>query len=111
MIHKLNLATEPFNAIKSGNKTIESRLYDEKRQQIELGDKLIFINREDPGQKLSATVTGLLKYPSFAEMFTSNDPTKFGGSSARWLLKQIRQFYTNDLEQKYGVLGIEFTLN
>ncbi|RKV98767.1 MAG: RNA-binding protein, partial [Candidatus Saccharimonas sp.] len=28
--HQLTLATEPFNAITSGNKTIESRLYDEK---------------------------------------------------------------------------------
>ena len=29
--HQLKLATEPFEAIVSGKKTIESRLYDEKR--------------------------------------------------------------------------------
>jgi ASC-1-like (ASCH) protein len=35
--HQLKLATEPFDVIVSGNKTIESRLYDEKRQKIQLG--------------------------------------------------------------------------
>lgn len=39
--HQLKLATEPFNAIISGNKTIESRLYDAKRQKIQIGDQII----------------------------------------------------------------------
>ena len=39
--HQLKLATEPFNAIISGNKTIESRLYDAKRQKIQIGDRII----------------------------------------------------------------------
>lgn len=32
--HHLQLAAEPFEAITNGRKTIESRLYDEKRQLI-----------------------------------------------------------------------------
>lgn len=32
------LAATPFNAITSGQKVIESRLYDEKRQLIQIGD-------------------------------------------------------------------------
>lgn len=44
IIHQLKLAAEPFNAITSGNKTIESRLFDDKRQKIQLGDKIIFTN-------------------------------------------------------------------
>ena len=46
-IHQLQLATVPFDAITSGVKTIESRLYDEKRQTIQLGDTIIFTNREN----------------------------------------------------------------
>ena len=42
--HKLQLATLPFDAITSGAKTIESRLYDEKRQTIQIGDTVIFTN-------------------------------------------------------------------
>ena len=36
-MHNLQLATVPFKVIASGTKTIESRLYDEKRQTIQLG--------------------------------------------------------------------------
>ena len=37
-VHELKLTAEPFEAIAAGNKTIESRLFDEKRQAIQLGD-------------------------------------------------------------------------
>ena len=37
-MHNLQLATVPFKVIASGTKTIESRLYDEKRQMIQLGE-------------------------------------------------------------------------
>ena len=71
--HNLQLATEPFNAIISGQKTIESRLYDEKRQSIQLGDKLIFTNREQPDQTVEVTVLGLLRYePSMTSLLITN---------------------------------------
>ena len=60
--HQLTLATEPFNAITSGNKTIESRLYDEKRQKIQLGDEVTFTNRENTSQTVAVKVVGLLRY-------------------------------------------------
>jgi len=44
--HELNLATIPFEAIKTGNKNVESRLYDEKRKLINLGDEIEFTNKE-----------------------------------------------------------------
>jgi len=50
-IHTLKLATEPFESIKSGQKIIESRLYDEKRREIEIGDEIEFTNR-DSGEML-----------------------------------------------------------
>ena len=34
MIHKMKLNENPFERIKNGTKTVEFRLYDEKRQQI-----------------------------------------------------------------------------
>ena len=52
--HQLKLATEPFDAIISGNKTIESRLYDTKRQKIQIGDRIIFTNRDNSEQTVTA---------------------------------------------------------
>ena len=83
--HQLKLATEPFNAITSGNKTIESRLYDEKRQKIQLGDEIVFTNRDNPSQTTAVKVAGLLRYATFHDLFSHNDPQKFGGESIEWL--------------------------
>ncbi len=46
MIHNMNLRPAPFEAIASNTKKIEMRLYDEKRQTINLGDSIIFKNQE-----------------------------------------------------------------
>ena len=34
MLHEMKLQNGPFNSIKNGKKTIELRLYDEKRQKV-----------------------------------------------------------------------------
>ena len=108
--HHLQLATTPFNAITSGSKTIESRLYDEKRQAIQIGDTIIFTNRENTSQTVSVKVVGLLRYETFHDLFVSIGPEKFGGESAEWLENQITEFYSLEDQQQYGVIGIEFTL-
>ncbi len=108
--HKFQLTTIPFNAIISGVKTIESRLYDNKRQTIQLGDTIIFTNRENASQTVLAKVVGLLRYATFHDLFSHNDPAKFGGKSTEWLENQINEFYSIDDQRKYGVIGIEFEL-
>ena len=108
--HQLQLATIPFNAITSGAKTIESRLYDEKRQIIEIGDTIVFTNRENIDQTVSVKVIGLLRYETFNDLFSHNNPAKFGGESVEWLENQINEFYSVDQQKENGVIGIEFVL-
>jgi ASC-1-like (ASCH) protein len=108
--HALQLATIPFDAIMSGQKTIESRLYDEKRQLIQLGDEIIFTNREAPQQTVTVSVVGLLRYDTFGSLFRHNEPSKFGGESVEWLEDQINEFYSIDEQRENGVVGIEFIL-
>ena len=88
-MHKLRLSEEPFAAITSGRKAIESRLYDEKRRKIQLGDRIIFTNVENPSQTIAVTVVGLLRYATFHDLFSHNDPRKFGGESIEWLECQM----------------------
>lgn len=106
--HQLKLATEPFNAIISGNKTIESRLYDAKRQKIQIGDQIIFTNRDNSEQTVTAEVVGLLRYATFRDLFSHNNPRKFGGDNVEWLENQISEFYSIEDQKIYGVIGIEF---
>ena len=44
MTHKMNLASSAFKSISIGKKTIEMRLYDEKRAKINVGDEIEFEN-------------------------------------------------------------------
>lgn len=46
----------PFERIKNGTKTIEFRLYDEKRKQIKVGDKIEFSKPPDLQEKLIVDV-------------------------------------------------------
>lgn len=106
--HQLRLATEPFNAIISGNKTIESRLYDAKRQKIQIGDRIIFTNRDNSEQTVTTEVVGLLRYATFRDLFSHNNPRKFGSDNVEWLENQISEFYSIEDQKIYGVIGIEF---
>ena len=43
MTHIMNLESSAFLKIANGNKTIELRLNDEKRQKINIGDQIEFL--------------------------------------------------------------------
>lgn len=106
----MKLSAEPFTKIKRGEKVIESRLYDEKRQQISVGDEIEFCENKHPENKIQVKVLELLHYRTFSELFSDNDPALFGGDSRDSLLHKIRQYYSSDDEQKFGVLGIRIAL-
>ena len=106
----MKLATEPYNNIASGKKVIESRLFDEKRQQIALGDQIVFSENDKPENNTTTVVKGLLRYQTFKELFADHDPALFGEESCDFLLDQIKQFYSDEDEQKYGVVGIRLQL-
>ena len=67
----MNLQPKYFDFIKDGTKRIELRLYDEKRQSIQLGDIIEFAKSDD--EKFKAEVVGLLRYNSFADLFEDFD--------------------------------------
>ena len=46
MTHSMQLQPSPFEMIKDGSKTIELRLFDEKRRKIRIGDTIAFTNTE-----------------------------------------------------------------
>lgn len=106
MQHQMKLTSIPFEKILSGNKVIESRLYDEKRRMINLGDEIFFSQSDDNKQTVNTKVIGILRYDSFQQLFADHDPKLFGGTNTDELLKEIKQFYSDEDEAKYGVVGI-----
>ena len=73
----MRLHKGPFELIKNGSKTIELRLYDEKRQMINVGDTITFENRSD-GDKIKVKVIALHKYPNFEELYKHFDKVSMG---------------------------------
>lgn len=102
---KLNPA--PFDMVASGDKTIELRLYDDKRRAISLGDTIIFTREPERTRQLTVRVVGLLHYQSFRELIYDFPAERFGGSDSAEVLDGVRKYYSQPDERRYGVLGIK----
>lgn len=107
----MQLRPEPFALIATGVKTIEGRLYDEKRQLLQLGDVIQFTNTET-GEVIAATITGLLRYATFESMFTAQGVRRFGFDDEAPVeaAAMMRRYYDDADERQYGVLGIQLDL-
>ncbi len=110
MNHYMNLYNEPFEMIKNGEKTIELRLYDEKRKKISVGDSIVFENN-DTKEILTARVLNLYIFESFEELYESLPVNKCGyriGESAN--PSDMNIYYSKEKQSKYGVVGIEIKM-
>lgn len=107
MLHKMKLNQSPFERIKNGTKTIEFRLYDEKRQQIKIGDKIEFSKLPDLKEKLLVDVVGLYRGDTFENLFRK---LISNGEEIKRKTESMHQYYSPEKEKEYGVLGIEISL-
>ena len=106
----MHLKEEPFNSIKNGTKTIEMRLFDEKRQQLKIGENIKFIN-DKTGEELLTKIVNLHKFKSFEELYKNFDKIKLGYKE--WEVAKssdMLKYYPQSEQQKYGVVGIEIKL-
>jgi len=69
MEHEMKLQPDYYNFILNGTKRIEIRLFDEKRQQIKIGDMIKFLKVPELNESFNAKVVGLLRYGTFEDMF------------------------------------------
>ena len=106
----MNLQPKYFDFIKDGTKRIELRLYDEKRRSIQLGDIIEFAKSDD--EKFKAEVVGLLWYSSFADLFEDFDISILADSSMtkQELLEVLGEFYSEEKQAEFGVIGIRIKI-
>lgn len=110
MTHYMNLRPHPFSMIASGKKTIELRLYDEKRKLITPGNTIVFTNTEAPNQTLSVKVLKLHIFSSFKELYQALPleqcgylPEELSNASP----KDMDRYYSPTRQAQHGVVGIE----
>ena len=107
--HTMHLQREPFRKIAEGRKTIELRLYDEKRRKIKVGDIIRFDCEADT---LFAKVKALLVFCDFAQLYRTLDLSKCGYAQGETSAKaeDMLCYYSLERQRQYGVVGIELTL-
>ncbi len=111
VIHEMRLRTSPFLAVASGRKTIEMRLYDEKRQALRVGDTIRF-TLEGSSESVTAEVAALHVYPNFEELYAALIPT-LGKAALGYADTEVASsddmlaYYSAEDIRRYGVVGIE----
>ena len=108
----MKLQPEYYNFILNGTKRIEIRLFDKKRQQIKIGDIIKFLKEPDLTESFNVKVVELLRYNSFEDMFKDFDISILSDESMtkEELINALEQFYTKEMQEQYGVLGIKIEL-
>ena len=113
MKYYMHLKQNPFLKIWEGKKTIELRLYDEKRRKINVGDLIEFENGADSNQKIVAKVTALHTFQSFVQLYEALPLEKCGYASHEVNIasaSDMDAYYAPEEQKKYGVIGIEFEI-
>ena len=108
MEHILKLQPRYFDYINNGTKRVELRLYDEKRQKINIGDTIIFQKEPELETTMRVKVIELLRYNTFEELFKDFDIGILADKSMtkQELLKVLEEFYTLEKQKQYGIVGI-----
>ena len=110
MRHEMRLHDVPFKKIQAGTKTIEMRLYDEKRQMIQVGDEIEFTSRTSFEKQLTKVIA-IHIYSSFEEIYREYDKVSLGYDiDEEASFTDLEKYYSKEEQEKYGVVGIEIEL-
>lgn len=107
MIHKMKLNESPFERIKNGTKTVEFRLYDDKRRKIKIGDKIEFAKLPELQETIIVDVLELYREETFEKLFKKlyTDEEEIKRKTA-----SMYEYYSPENEKEYGVVGIKLSL-
>ena len=113
MKHEMRLKDEPFRKIWDGKKTIELRLYDEKRRCVQVGDTIVFTRMSGGKECITVTVSKLHVFDTFETLYKTlplekcgYDPDSIQSAGA----SDMNAYYSTEEQEKYGVVGIEFAV-
>ena len=110
MQHNMKLQLDPFLKIKEGTKTIEMRLYDDKRKNIKVGDTITFTNLQTL-EEIVCKVKNLFLFETFEELYKHFDKIKLGYNIDEIAsFEDMEKYYSKDEQKSFGVVGIEVEL-
>ena len=96
-----------FELIKSGQKDIELRAYDEKRKKVKIGDKFQLVDAENPNEYIICEVLNMHIAPDFESLFSMIDIKRAGFSNLDELMDVITKFIAREELAREQVVGME----
>jgi len=109
----MKLNEKAFTSVISGLQKYETRLLDEKRRRISVGDIIIFSKIPELNEKALVKVIRIIKARDFEELFSlfpikdANWPSTYSNHDcARDMLK----YYSYEDQKKFGVVAFEIEL-
>lgn len=109
MYHIMHLKPEPFSRMKAGEKTIEYRLFDEKRKKITGEEDIIIFQNIETDEQIEAYVSEIIHAHNFSELRTklvNKGWIEFGD----FCPEKMREYYTADQIYKDGVVAIRISV-
>lgn len=113
MEHIMKLNPDPFHKIKDGIKTIELRLYDEKRKLISVGDSITFINTDNEEDSICVDVKDIYIFDSFETLYKELPLLECGYTKEnvdKASASDMEAYYSKEKQSQYGVVGIRVKL-
>ena len=107
MIHEMKIWHDSFIKIKEHTKTIEMRLFDEKRSLISTGDTIMFTDTSN-FERMECQVVNLYRYPSFEELYQFHNKASIGYSEDEVAdPNDMLAYYSIEMIERYGAVAIE----
>ena len=103
----MHLNEEPFEKIKNGTKTIEMRIYDEKRRKMHKGD-IIEIENRSTGEIMTVEILNMYVLSSFREIYAKWNKVALGYNEEDIAKPEdMEQYYPKEEIDENGVVAIE----
>jgi len=96
-----------FELIKSGQKDIELRAYDEKRKKMKAGDRFLLYDAENPDESIICEILNMHVALDFESLFKNLDIKRSGFQNLDELISVVTKFVSHEELQHEQVVGIE----
>ena len=96
-----------FELIKSGQKDIELRAYDEKRKKMKAGDKFLLYDAENSDEYIICEILDMHVAPDFESLFNKLDIKRSGFKDMTELMNTITKFVSREELAREQVVGME----
>ena len=105
-----HLDEDVFEVVKKGIKNVEVRIYDEKRKKMKIGDEIIFLKRPLEKEKIITKITKLKTFNNFSELVNNYNIERLylNTFTKEEFINLLGRFYSDEEQEKYGVVAIEF---